>query len=144
MEKYLPYAGILAGPLALIFIWTFVSFISSIIGGWRALSGDFAAGGPVSGETHSFQSGRLRIINYNGMLKIVLADRGLYLAVFFLFRPFHPPLLVPWTAITNVREHRLFIFRYVAFDLKSQGRTLTVMISRHIADSPRWKAEKPS
>ena len=37
--------------------------------------------------------------HYNNILTVGYSETGLYLAVFFLFRVFHPPLLIPWSAI---------------------------------------------
>lgn len=43
--------------------------------------------------------------NYSGCVTIGANPEGLFLRVFPLFRPFHPPLFIPWTAMqTTARE----------------------------------------
>jgi len=138
------YAVFLAAPLGFAFMWTLVCFITAGLGGWSKLAGRFRAAEEPEGEIFSMQSGRFRFMNYNSVLKIIPANRGLYLSVFFLFRPFHPPLLVPWEAIRNVRWKSVLFFKYVSFDIVYPERLLTVSLSRRVAESSRWQAEKPA
>ena len=44
--------------------------------------------------------------NYGGCVTVGANVDGLFLRVFPLFRPFHPPLFIPWAAIeSTVRHH---------------------------------------
>jgi hypothetical protein len=85
-------------------------------------------------------NGRMRCINYSFVLRAVLAPRGLYLSVLFLFRPFHPPLFIPWDSIRNVRRESVFFSRYAVFDVYGPEKLLTVRISERVLDSESWKA----
>jgi hypothetical protein len=85
-------------------------------------------------------NGRLRCINYSFVLKAALSERGLHLSVLFLFRPFHPPLFIPWESIRNVRRESVFFSRFAAFDVYGPEKLLTVRISERVLDSERWKA----
>ncbi|MBI3925228.1 MAG: hypothetical protein HY319_06780 [Armatimonadetes bacterium] len=39
---------------------------------------------------------------------VAFTDRGLALKMSGPFRPFHPPLLIPWASIHRLRERRFF------------------------------------
>ena len=51
-------------------------------------------------------------VNYGNILTVGANARGLYLAVFLLFRMAHPPLFIPWTDI-SVRLHKGRLTTYV-------------------------------
>ncbi len=61
-------------------------------------------------------------MNYNNVLTIGVNAQGMYLAVMFLFRFRHPPLLIPWSDI-KVRRHKGWIVNYVILTL---GRELQI------------------
>jgi hypothetical protein len=82
-------------------LWVTVTAVISAVGGWGALGKEYRADGPAPTGTRSFQSGSFGITRYNGCLRIGHSEAGLFLAIFPLFRPFHPPLLIPWGAITR-------------------------------------------
>lgn len=140
MEKYAAYFALIAGPLMFAGLWSFALFVSSAVGGWWKLSNRFRADGPAGGEAFSMLNGRLRFINYSFVLKAALSERGLHLSVLFLFRPFHPPLFIPWESIRNVRRESVFFSRFAAFDVYGPEKLLTVRISERVLDSERWKA----
>lgn len=138
MEKYAAYFALIAGPLMFAGLWSFALFVSSAVGGWWKLSNRFRADGPAGGEAFSMLNGRLRCINYSFVLKAALSERGLHLSVLFLFRPFHPPLFIPWESIRNVRRESVFFSRYAAFDVYGPEKLLTVRISERVLDSEHW------
>lgn len=140
MEKYAAYFAFIAGPLMFVALWSFALFVSSAVGGWWRLANCFPADGPAGGEAFSMLNGRMRCINYSFVLRVVLAPRGLHLSVLFLFRPFHPPLFIPWESIRNVRRESVFFSRYAVFDVYGPEKLLTVRISERVLDSERWKA----
>jgi hypothetical protein len=54
------------------------------------------------------------MVSYNNCLTIGVTDEGLYLAVFPLFRPGHPPLLIDWSALGPFTMRKLlWATRYV-------------------------------
>jgi hypothetical protein len=111
-----------------VFIWVLASYVIALIGGWRALAGRDAAGAAeFTGEKWSMQSGRMRwTTRYNGALTVGANAEGLYLGVLFMFRVGHPPLYVPWTAV-SLRENRGLVFTYITIDfLEEPGISLTV------------------
>ena len=94
-------------------IWVVITFVSSLTGGWFALSERFTRHSEPSGETRSagflFYSVFMRFRgNYSGIIRFTTAEDALYLSVFFLFRLGHPPLRIPWEEITVVRDRFLW------------------------------------
>lgn len=53
-------------------------------------------------------SGMVGWVSYRNVLKVSAEQTGLYLAVFGLFRPGHPPLLLPYYDIKSVERSQGF------------------------------------
>jgi len=87
--------------------WCFTLFMSSWGGGWAALASKYRAVDESTGRRFLFQSATLGRVNYGMCLTIVLGRDGLYLKVFPIFRFWHPPLLIPWSEFSEVREKRV-------------------------------------
>jgi hypothetical protein len=79
--------------------WCFILWIISLTGGWRKLAAHYRHLGDLQGQILRFQSARLNWSNYSNILRIGLSEHGLYLSLMALFRPFHPPLFIPWEEI---------------------------------------------
>jgi hypothetical protein len=101
---------ILAIP-AFMFFWSAVIASVSLIGGWHTLAKrypreetTFRIGG-ASGDVQKFGWTTLKMgpklfpTNYGNCVTVTLSDDGLGLNVMLPFRPMHPPLLIPWSAI---------------------------------------------
>jgi hypothetical protein len=99
--------------------WCFVVWILSVMGGWRRLAAQYRARRPPTGRRLSMQSGKIGFVNYNGCLTIHASDDGLWLSVMALFRPGHPPLLIPWSKIHNRQTRRIWGRERVAFEVGS-------------------------
>ena len=95
--------------------WCTVCFVLATIGGWRRLAETYRFEGTFEGSRWRFTSARMRWgVNYNGCLTIGANERGLYVAVLFLFRLAHPPLFIPWSDV-RVTEQRGLVFKYLEF-----------------------------
>jgi hypothetical protein len=97
-------------------IWIATGFIGARIGGWHALAEIYRAeAGAFLGDRWRMRSASLRMfLRYNGIVTFGANERGLYLAVFVLFRAGHPPLFIPWTEI-EVSNERGIVFTYTTF-----------------------------
>jgi hypothetical protein len=51
------------------------------------------------------------------VLTIITADTGLYIENRTVFRPGHPPLFIPFSAIFNARKQTLFFWEFIAFEI---------------------------
>jgi hypothetical protein len=119
--------------LIFIFCWIVISVLISKLSGWARLARHYGADAPFDGLRFHFQSAGLRFgTNYSGCLTVGVNRRGLYLAVWLLFRIGHPPLFIPWRDVTMTERKRFFmqqiIFRF------SPCPTIPLIISKRLAD----------
>jgi hypothetical protein len=82
-------------------LWTFILWIISRVSGWHRLAQQYGDTSLFSGEIVRFGSARIGWANYNGALNVGANDMGVYLAPMAIFRPFHPPLFIPWSAVES-------------------------------------------
>ena len=78
-------------------IWFLVLWIFPISSGWRKLAKQFNAPPLAPVDTRRLGSAFIGAVRYNGALKTAIDSRGLFLIPYRIFRPFHPPLLIPWS-----------------------------------------------
>jgi len=105
-------------PMLFAGMWVFTSYVAAQLGGWRRLAMRFRSSGPAPRSLKRFVSGRFGLVNYNGCLTVGADEHGLYLAPFFPFRAFHPPLRIPWSEFqSRTRERFFFFFKVDLFDL---------------------------
>ena len=104
----------------------FVIFILSLFG-WRILANDYQTmGGPVGHSIGSMKSLRMNGINYNNIVNVRVGEDGLYFSMPFIFRLFHPPLLIPWNEIARVKRKNVLFSQYWKLYI---GRSQSVAIS---------------
>ena len=95
---------------------------------WRALSSRY----PISGrrftpdERFRFVSlrtmdGLLGGANYRSCAEVELNERGLLLSMWAPFRLFHPPMLIPWEAVTQWERKLTPWGDAVVIELKNEG-----------------------
>ena len=89
--------------LLFIFWWFVCLKCLSKSSGWEALAQKYEYKGKFNGKL-------LRCHGLGGGTHIGANEDGLYLAVLFVFRPFHKPLLVPWQDIKAARKK--FLMRW--------------------------------
>lgn len=102
--------------------------VSSYASGWQLLSRRFKTQTRPAPEAPSFRrrwfkgltsAVRLRYWSqYEGVIRLVATEQGLFLSVVFLYRPSHPSLYIPWGEITASKvEH--FLRTYIELRLGS-------------------------
>ena len=96
---------------AFVLLWCAVLWLVAWACGWRRLAGRFASSVPFQGAITSFATASIRFANYSGVLNLGVSDWGLYLVPMKLFRPFHPPLLIPWTEVEATLSERSAWYR---------------------------------
>ena len=101
----LPLVLILLG-FAIVFPLFFMAicWLISLTSGWTRLAKTFRTNEATSGAVLRMQSARIGFAQYKGCLTICVLDTGLRLSVTLPFRFGHPPLLIPWEEISNVKE----------------------------------------
>ena len=86
-------------------MWSLVSYLLSVIGGWSRLAEDYRSERPIEGRRWRFQSASMRFSTaYSNVLTIGASEAGLSLSVLFLFRLGHPPLFIPWSDLRKVGD----------------------------------------
>jgi hypothetical protein len=101
-QTLLLIASILIGfPIAFVAIWSLVCWLIAWMGGWRRLVSVYPARGTPVGKRYGGVYGMMGISSYKGVLTVVVAPEGLHLSTMSIFRPGHPPLLIPWAALRN-------------------------------------------
>lgn len=98
-------------PVIFIAFWCFVLGLISKFGGWGQLASRYSYDGSFLGGWKRFQWGQIGgLTQYKSSLWVGVAADGLYLKTgpLFLFRPYHPPLRIPWTSITAVQSRKHF------------------------------------
>jgi hypothetical protein len=118
----------------------FVAFIGFLIvlfmlvarlSGWTTLATFYRLSGSFSGQCWRFQSAELGWeIGYNNCLTVRVNPAGLYLSVFFLFRPGHPNLFIPCTEISVTRK-KGFLSTYMEFQF-SQAPMIPSRVSERL------------
>lgn len=92
------------------------------LGGWRRLARQYREmRGPSGDRLPGARSIRLNIANYNGVISAYSSREGLYLSVMFLFRPFHPPVLIPWTDMQLLGSVNILFFSYQRLRVGREG-----------------------
>jgi hypothetical protein len=129
MEQ-LPYAY---PVLIFIFGWIAVSILIAQLSGWARLARHYRDDAPLDGSRFHFQSAGMRFgTNYSGCLTVGVNRKGIHLAVWFLFRFGHPPLVIPWRDIT-MTERKRFFMQQVVFRF-ARCPSIPLFISKRLAD----------
>ena len=104
-------------PLLFGVMWPTVLFFISVIGGWRQLASRYRTDQPVPAPRRHLVWGQLGLMYYRNCLTVGGDARGLYLAVFFPFRFFHPPLCIPWSDLHGRTRGRHYFMRCDTFEV---------------------------
>jgi hypothetical protein len=98
-------------PIFFTILWIGITLAMSFIGGWGKVGKQYAAtGGPPPGRMLKSVTGMFGVTRYKYVLTVVTADDGLYIENRKVFRPGHPPLFIPFSAIFNARKQTLFFW----------------------------------
>jgi hypothetical protein len=104
--------------------WFAYSIAMSLIGGWHSLARRFAATAAPAGKRWHFVSGSVAHwawlpMQYHVTFFLTLSEEGFRLSVFLPVRLMHPPLQIPWTAVSHMRtEPFLLLFRQTCVEIK--------------------------
>jgi hypothetical protein len=105
-------------------LWCAIAGILAWAGGWTALAAQYGTDQAPPADRRRLVSGLVGCAQYRSCLVVgssSSSSEGLYLAVFPLFRPFHPPLLIPWTALTLQEPPRLRGAALAALEVSREG-----------------------
>ena len=109
MEDWNTVRFIVSLPL----LWYGVSFLLAHLSGWSRLATRFRAADAPRGRSLFMQPGQVGMVRYTSCLTLHLAEGGMYLAVFPLYRLGHPRLFIPWAEFHDLRQTRRMFFDFV-------------------------------
>lgn len=128
--------ALVAIPLGLGF-WSLVMLIAARVGGWHDLATHYrreeTAFRILDGQLEKYRWASLTLgpalfrMNYGNCVTVTLGDEGLGLQVMPLFRPLHPPLLIPWAAIESCTlGQELLIFDIARIQVRGLANPLRI------------------
>ena len=104
-----------------------MSAFFALISGWFSLASSFRASSRPEGQKVTSQVKQIGIVPENRVTHMIISEHGLYLYVSFLFRFFHPPLLIPWGQVRLVREIKTLWWYTYQLDI---GQITTLRVTR--------------
>jgi hypothetical protein len=120
-------------PLGFALFWATILFVISRLSGWPRLAERYAATGSVPSTLYRFRSAKVGWSGYNNCLTVGGDMRGLYLAMFPLFRPGHTPLYIPWHDIEAFAGD-MWVVSYVEFRFR-QIPNVKIRVARALGES---------
>lgn len=123
-----------------LFFWGGVMASISIVGGWHNLAKlfrqeetTFRVSNGSDGRVEKFRWSSLKMgpkffpTNYGNCITVTLSDDGIGLKVMPLFRPLHPPLLIPWSAIESIETGKeLLLFERTSIQIKGLANPIRI------------------
>ncbi|QIF05489.1 hypothetical protein [Roseimicrobium sp. ORNL1] len=91
-------------PMTAVSGWLVVWFLVSPR--WKAFARAYPVAHRPPGKSYKAPAARFgdTMASYKNVVRVVFAEEGLYLHMRFLYRPFHPPFLLPWERVRRVEE----------------------------------------
>ncbi|MDJ1506675.1 hypothetical protein [Xanthocytophaga agilis] len=109
MEQSFPSILILVFPVFFVSIFVGVIFLISQFG-WARLASSYRNDSPFEGKHIGIITARINRVNYKNCLSLKCNEEGLYMRPILFFRLFHPPVLIPWKDIVDVKEKKILFF----------------------------------
>jgi hypothetical protein len=139
----------LVSPVAFVAIWLLTTGLISMIGGWHSLADRYAA--PDGFEIAPDQRFRFRSIvlrrlpwfpaRYRGCVTVSLITAGCHLAVLVVFRYRHPPLLIPWSAITSCEDGSFLGLRWTDVAVRDADPVIRIYAGAGAAVAAEWRRQ---
>ena len=126
-------------PIMVLVGFPICCWILGQLDGWKGLYRRFPAAvdSRLAGPKFTFLRGRVGLFHWKRALVAHVTPEGLRLSVIFLFRPGHPPLLLPWSDIKMISRLREFPWRdFVEFEIGAPQVTTIRLPAKVFAASP--------
>lgn len=79
--------------------WMATTYLVAKMSGWATMAKHYRTNTQPEGHSRYMSSGTIGWSRYNGVLQLILNEKGLYVSVLPLFSVGHPPLFIPWEHI---------------------------------------------
>lgn len=94
--------------------------------GWYRLAKNYAYDGFFTGDPVKRLSMRIGTSNYNNVLQVKVNYEGIYIRPVFIFKLFHPAVMIPWKDIPEPEKKNSLLARRIYFET---GKEKPVMIA---------------
>ncbi len=99
-------------PILLPLGWSAAACIIATVGGWRSLAAAYPAAAPPDGAVFSGQSLQVGLLGaYGHCMDVAVGPHGIYCVPTLLFKFRHPPILIPWSAVSGCEGTPWFLRR---------------------------------
>ncbi|MFA6427715.1 MAG: hypothetical protein WCW16_04730 [Candidatus Magasanikbacteria bacterium] len=109
--------------VGLVVFWYAIIFLISKLSGWNAIAEYFPSSSigqtPISSK--KFQSIKIGMSNYSGVVYFHIFPEGLNMKVITLFKPGHNPILIPWRELV-VEENQGYLKNMYRFSFQSLAK----------------------
>lgn len=123
-------------PLFFVAVWiTVLRLISAM--GWQRLAEVYGSEKACEGTRWYMQSAKVGKAAYNGCLIVGANYNGLYLSILFLFRPWHPPLFIPWTDISAKEAKRPLLLGDLSILTFNRAPGLELVLRKRLTEKIR-------
>lgn len=112
------------------------SHLLSHVGGWHQLAKRFATRQPPAGQRLLMQSAKVGMFYYSGCLTIHVSPEGVRLALMFFPFPGHPPLLIPWKEMHQIRTRDVWSEDWVRLEIGSPRVSAIDLTKKVFAHQP--------
>jgi hypothetical protein len=130
-------------PAYSIGIWCFGLYGASRMG-WSNLAQKYASTETYDGPWIGWQWAIFGFWgSYKGCIWIAINQDGIHLKTgpLNLFRPFHPPLYIPWSAIQSVKPKKYWLVNVLELDIKNINNKMLIK-ARFLEDIKGFIPEK--
>lgn len=132
-------------PFFFVGMWLLVLAILGTMG-WSGLARRFPADErPTDGRAvwgTSLRMGSFAGTSYGGCVNLRVGSSGIRFSVWLPFRPFHPPIFLPWSAVESCEERRILFLRRVVIHLYDAPRQIVVQGRGASAVLEAWHAPR--
>jgi hypothetical protein len=105
-----------------------ITYMFTGASGWTKMAQYFRAPAEPQGYVFSGQTVRVGIVRYRWSTRLIFSPQGLYLRTGL---PMHPPLLIPWPAITAVTSDTLYWFPAVTLTIGDPRLATITVFAKH-------------
>jgi hypothetical protein len=134
----------IAFPFFFVAVWFFSLGMIANTSGWAALARKYRCDSSFLGPCKGWTWARIGYASYKGCMWIGASADGLYLKTgpLFFFRPFHPPLLIPWRDIVSVEEGKYWWVNVFNVRLSDPGIKLAIKRESLPVEAKRFLGDK--
>lgn len=118
-------------PLVFVAFWVGICLLLSASGGWARLARQYPLNSLSSFDKWHFQGCRVGWVGYNGCVTFGTNFNGIYVGLWWIFRPGHPPMEIPFSDISGQLKHG-WLFSFVDLEFTRSGSRMRVL--QRVAD----------